>query len=133
MERLKKFLVDNSLGFDNAEYKQLTEQFNVEICATTAYSTWLNGIHERNHYVIYMYIQKMIEDPKMELLPGQSMQKTVCKTILGIVQFKVSWVTTQIYHHLWRINFQEAEMSDTVIKHLNALHATRKAYTKQNR
>ena len=37
----KKFLVDNE---DN---KQQTEQFNVYICATAAYSSWSNGIYER--------------------------------------------------------------------------------------
>lgn len=45
----KRFLVDNGGEFDNCEYRELAEQFNVEVCATAAYSPWSNGICERNH------------------------------------------------------------------------------------
>ena len=64
----KKFLVDNGGEFNNGEYRELAEQFNIEVCTTAAYSPWSNGICERNHYVVDVCVQKMMEDdPQMSL------------------------------------------------------------------
>ena len=46
----EKFLIDNGGEFEN--YKELMEQFNIEICGTSANSSWQNGICERNHYIV---------------------------------------------------------------------------------
>ena len=48
----KKLLTDNGGEFANESYKEMAEQFNVEICSTAAESSWQNGICERNHAVI---------------------------------------------------------------------------------
>lgn len=96
---LKKFLIDNGSEFNNENHRELVEQFNVEVCATAAYSSWSNIISKRNHYIIEVCMQKMMmEDPKMLLLHGQSI---VCKIILDIAQFVLCYATTPIYYHLW--------------------------------
>ena len=44
------------------------EQFNIEICGTSASSLWQNGICKRNHYIVDVCIEKMIEDdPSVKL------------------------------------------------------------------
>ena len=64
----ENFLVDNGGEFANENYKELTKQFNVEICGTSANSSWQNGICERNHYIVDVCVEKMIkDDPSMKL------------------------------------------------------------------
>ena len=43
----EKFFIDNGGEFVNENYKKRPEQFNVEICSTSANSPWQNGICER--------------------------------------------------------------------------------------
>ena len=44
------------------------EQYNIEVCATGARSPWSNGICERNHCVVDVMIEKMMdEDEKIKL------------------------------------------------------------------
>ena len=54
-----KFLIDNRGEFDNESSREFTEQFNVEICAAGAKSSWSNGICERTHYVIDVCVRKL--------------------------------------------------------------------------
>ena len=57
-----KVLVDNGGEFDNPELLEAMEQFNIEVCATAAYSPWSNGICERNHAVVDLMVNKMLEE-----------------------------------------------------------------------
>ena len=40
----------------------MAAHFNVEVCNTGADSPWQNGICERNHAVINLRVEKMLED-----------------------------------------------------------------------
>ena len=133
----KKFLIDNGGEFDNEEYRELSEQFNVEICPTAAYSPWSNGICERNHYVIDVCVQKMLEeDPKMEIDVAlawavnakNSMQNHLgfspIQLVLGSNPNLPCVLTDDLPAH------EDVSMSETVLKHLNALHSARRAFTK---
>jgi len=40
MEAPNKVLVDNGGEFDNKEYVEAMEQYNIEVCATGAFSPW---------------------------------------------------------------------------------------------
>ena len=60
----KKFLIDNGGEFANNLYKEMAADFNVEICNTGAESPWQNGICERNHSVIDLCVEKMVEDDR---------------------------------------------------------------------
>ena len=57
-----KVLVDNGVEFDNPELLETMEQFNIEVCATAAYSPWSNGTCERNHAVVDLMVNKMLEE-----------------------------------------------------------------------
>ena len=64
----RKVLVDNGGEFDNPLYLNAMEQYNIEVCATGARSPWSNGICERNHCVVDVMIEKMMdEDDKIKL------------------------------------------------------------------
>ena len=131
----KKFLVDNGGEFDNEEYRELAEQFNVEICSTAAYSPWSNGICERNHHVIDVCVQKMMEDDP---------QVSVQVALAWAVNAKNSMQNHNGYSPIQLVlghnpnlpsvmvnqppALEDAQTSETVSKHLNALHAARRAY-----
>ena len=60
-------LVDNGGEFDNPLYLKAMEQYNIEVYATGASSPWGNGTCDRNHAVIDLMVDKMLEkDPKMK-------------------------------------------------------------------
>ena len=133
----KKFLIDNGGEFDNEEYKEICEQFNIEICATAAYSPWSNGTCERNHYVVDVCVQKMLEeDPKMTLevaLAWAVNAKNSMQNHLGFspIQLVVGCnpnLPCAITNNLPAQ--EEVKVSDTVRNHLNALHSARRAFTK---
>ena len=48
----EQFLADNGGEFSNDEYKQMCEQFNIEVSNTAAESPWFNGLCERHNGVI---------------------------------------------------------------------------------
>ena len=63
-----RVLVDNGGEFDNEIYIEAMEQYNVEPITTEANSPWSNRICERNHAVIDLVVQQMLEEqPKLEL------------------------------------------------------------------
>lgn len=63
-----KVIVDNGGEFDNPEYLDIMEQFNIEVCATGAESPWSNGVCERNHAVVDLMVEKMmLEDNNLKV------------------------------------------------------------------
>ena len=133
----KKFLVDNGGEFDNEEYRELSEKFNIEICTTSAYSPWSNGICERNHYVVDLCIQKMMEeDPQMSLEVALAWAVNAKNSLQNHLGFSPIQLVTGSHPNLPSVltnNLpaqEEIIMSETVANHLNALHLARRAFTK---
>ena len=63
-----RVLVYSGSEFYNALYIEVMEQYNVETITTWENSPWINSICERNHAVIDLMVQKMLEEqPKLEL------------------------------------------------------------------
>ena len=133
----KKFLVDNGGEFNNEEYRELAEQFNVEVCATAAYSPWSNGICERNHYVVDVCVQKMLEeDPRMELDVALAWAVNAKNSMQNHLGYSPIQLVLGNHPNLPSVMvnqppaLEEAVVSDAVVKHLNALHAARRAFVK---
>ena len=63
-----RVIEDNGGEFDNPLYLEAVEQYNIDVYATGASSPWSNGRCERNHAVINLMADKMLEeDPKMKI------------------------------------------------------------------
>ena len=58
----RKFLIDNGGEFGNNLHKEMVAHFNAEVCNTGTESPWQNGICERNHAVIDLCVENMLED-----------------------------------------------------------------------
>ena len=56
------FLMDNGGEFANDEMRELGNQFGINIKHTAAYAPWENGLNERNHAMIDIMMEKMLEE-----------------------------------------------------------------------
>ena len=133
----EKFLIDNGGEFANDYYKELTEQFNIEICGTSANSPWQNGICERNHYIVDVCVEKMIEDgPSMKLEVVLAWVVNVKNSMENHDGFSPIQLVLGTNPHLPSVStnrlpaMENPEKSEAVTKHLIALHAARRAFTK---
>lgn len=132
----KKFLIDNGGEFDNEAYKELGEQFNVEVCATAAYSPWSNGLCERNHQVVDVCVQKMLEDdPDMNIEVALAWAVNAKNSMTNHLGFSPIQIVVGSNPNLPsvltnKLPAQEVEITNaSVARHLNAMHAARKAFT----
>ena len=132
----KKFLVDNGGEFDNEEYRELAEKFNVEICSTAAYSPWSNGICERNHHVVDLCVQKITEEePDINIEVALAWAVNAKNTMMNHLGYSpIQLVLGQNPNLPSSITNKppanEEAVSQNIMKHLNVLHAARRAYTK---
>ena len=89
----RKVLVDNGGEFDNPLYLEAMEQYNIEVCATGASYHWSNGTCERNHAVIDLMVDKMLEeDPmmKIEVVPANTISaKNSMQNRLGVTPIQL--------------------------------------------
>lgn len=132
-----KFLIDNGGEFCNSLYKEMAEQFNVEICTTGAESPWSNGICERNHAVVDSAVEKMIEDdPTLGLdtaLAWAINAKNAISNHNGFSSYQLVYGQNPNLPSVLNDKLPALEgtvSGESTAKHLNALHAARKAFVK---
>ena len=128
-----KILVDNGGEFANNELNDLSEQLNFEVCVTSAYSPWSNGLCERNHAVIDKSVLKMMYEgfPLKIALVWSINAKNTLYNVSGFSPVQI--VTGQtpnfpgVSYNLLPAN-EEADVSSDVQRNLNAMYLSRKAY-----
>ena len=131
-----KVLVDNGGEFDNPLYLEAIEQYNIEVCATGASSTWSNGTCERNHAVIDLMVDKMLEeDPKMKIevaLANAISAKNSMQNHLGFTPIQLVTGTLPNIPSVLNSDLPALEEADSnvVNNHLNAMYAARRAFVK---
>lgn len=59
-----KVLSDNGKEFDNAEFREMGEKFNIKILTTAAESPWSNGICERMNAVLGKSVDKIMAESR---------------------------------------------------------------------
>ncbi|CAF2215336.1 unnamed protein product [Rotaria magnacalcarata] len=60
----RQFLSDNGGEFNNDEFRQMAEAFNVIVRTTAAESPWSNGLNERHNGVLGVMVLKILADVK---------------------------------------------------------------------
>lgn len=133
----EKFLIDNGGEFCNSIYKEMAEQFNVEICSTGAESPWSNGICERNHAVVDAAVYRMMEeDASLDLETALAWAVNAKNAMLnhnGFSPYQLIFGQNPNLPSVMTNKLPALEShttSEKVAKHLNALHAARRAYIK---
>ena len=130
-----KILVDNGGEFANNELNDLSEQLNFEICVTSAYSPWSNGLCERNHAVVDKSVLKMMYDgfPLKIALAWSINAKNTLYNVSGFSPVQI--VTGQnpnfpgvSYNLLPANEGADESLSSDIQRNLNAMYLSRKAY-----
>ncbi|KAG1673036.1 DNA polymerase epsilon subunit 2 [Nymphon striatum] len=131
----KKFLADNGGEFANADYRDMAENLNIEVWNTAGLSPWQNGLCERNHAVVDDCVAKILEDNPALKLDVALVWAVNAKNALQMVH---GWSPYQL---VFGINpslpsvlidqppaLEGTTMNENFAKHLNALHAGRRAF-----
>ena len=133
----RKFLIDNGGEFANNLYKEMAAHFNVEVCNTGAESPWQNGICERNHAVIDLCVEKMLEDDQTlsseVALAWAENAKNSISNCSGFSPYQLVLEQNPNLPSVLTDDLPALEGKhehDSVTVHLNALHAARKAFVK---
>ena len=136
MDAPRKILIDNGGEFDNNEYLETMEQYNVEICVTGASSPWSNGICERNHAVVDTMVYKMLEEsPNMKIDIALAHAVSAKNSLYNYNGFTPIQLVTGSLPNLPNV-LNDAlpalatPASPSVEQHLTAMHSTRQAFFK---
>ena len=131
----KKFLSDNGGEFNNAEYTNMCQNFNIVECKTAAESPWSNGLCERNHAVVDQMVNKMMdENPGTDLktcLVWACHAKNCLQMHGGYSPYQLVFGRNPNLPSVLHDEIPALEgytISETVGKHINHLHASRKAF-----
>ena len=61
------FLTDNGREFNNEEFREMAQNFNITVKTTPAQSPWSNGLNERHNAVLGEMTTKVIEENSCSL------------------------------------------------------------------
>ena len=131
-----KVLVDNGGEFDNPELLETMEQFNIEVCATAAYSPWSNGTCERNHAVVDLMVNKMLEEsPGLKLDIALAHAVNAKNSLHNHNGFAPIQLVTGTLPNLPTVINSKLPALETIISpelenHLSAMHSARRAFVK---
>ena len=131
-----KVLVDNGGEFDNNDYLEAMEQYNIEVCATGASSPWSNGICERNHAVVDVMVYKMLEEsPKMKVETALTHAVNAKNSIQNYNGYAPIQLVTGSLPNLPNVlnnalPATEKPSSPDLEEHLSAMHSARRAFMK---
>ena len=131
-----KVVVDNGGEFDNPELLEAMEQFNIEVCATAAYSPWSNGICERNHAVVDLMVNKMLEESpglKLDIALAHAVNaKNSLQNHNGFAPIQLVTGTLPNLPNVLnsKLPALESTTSPELENHLSAMHSARRAFMK---
>ena len=134
---MRVLLSDNGGEFTGDEMTEVKSMLNIEEQTTAAESPWQNGICERNHAVVDNILQSIDDDyPDMDLgtkLAWACTAKNSMQMIYGYSPFMLVYGQNPKLPNIisdpppaW----ESTTMSEQLQKHLEALHATRRAFVK---
>ena len=131
----KAILNDNGGEFTGEEIRQVKDMLNVVDLTTGAESPWQNGLCERNHATVDVMLERLIEDfPKMSeelLLCWANMAKNSIQMIYGYSSNQLVYGVNPNLPNVMTDGPPALEgrtMSEVFANHINALHASRRAF-----
>lgn len=132
---MRAVLNDNGGEFTAQEVREVKEILNVEDQTTGAESPWQNGLCEKNHAIVDTMLERMVEDyPETDeqvLLGWANMAKNSMQMVYGYSSNQLVFGTNPNLPNIMSDGLPAMEgktSSEVFAKHLNALHAARKAF-----
>ena len=130
----KQFITDNGREFNNQEFRELAQNFNIVVVTTAAQSPWSNGLNERHNGLLAQMVLKTMEDVNCAIeqaLPWATSAKNALdnnsgfspnQMVFGFNPNTPSALTNQLPA------LENATSSELVALNLNAMHAARRAF-----
>ena len=133
----EKFLADNGGEFANEEFTDMCENLNIRVMHTAAQSPFSNGLCERNHAVIDDMVAKIMADqPECSIgtaLAWAIHAKNSLQMVGGYSPYQLVFGRNPKLPCVMNDSLPALEgttISETLGKHLSALHAGRMAFIK---
>lgn len=130
----RRLYTDNGGEFNNAEFQDMAENFNIEVKTTPAFSPWSNGLIERHNQTLTDILLKIRLDTSLDWKTALCWALNAKNSLLnvhGYSPYQVAFGRNPNIPSVIRDELPALEgttMSEVVAKHISALHATRKAF-----
>ena len=138
--RIEKIMTDNGTEFCNQEMQEVAAALDVIHVTTGANSPWQNGLVEKNHHSTDTIIHSVLRDyPNMKLevaLAWAVSAVNAMTTVRGFSPFQLVFGRQIKLPNILEdppAAWEEPQKSKTLMETLQAMHATRVAYTKNER
>ena len=138
--RVDKILTDNGGEFNNEDMREVASLLNVQLLTTGANAPWQNGGIEKNHYTTDSCLHATKRDfPDMPLEVALAWAVCAVNSMSSVRGFSPYQIVFGRNIKLPNIiedpppTWEEPQKSKEMMDTLNALHATRVAYTKSER
>ena len=130
-------LSDNGGEFSSEEMREVASVLNINLCTTPAESPWSNGLCERVHSIIDTMLAKLVADqPNTSLsvlLRWANMAKNALQMNNGFSSYQLVFGKNPNLPNIMCdnvVSFEGLSSSESLVKHLNSLHAARLAFIK---
>ena len=131
----RAILNDNGGEFTSEEIREVKSLLNVQDLTTGAESPWQNGLCEKNHALLDNILERLDEDfPEVQLqtkLAWAGMAKNSLQMVYGYSPNQLVFGQNPRLPNITSDgppSWEEKTASEMVAKHLNTLHAARKAF-----
>jgi hypothetical protein len=130
----RKILSDNGCEFNNQEFRELGEAFNIKILNTAAESPWSNGMCERQNAVIGDTVSKIISDVNCDVHVALSWAISARNALSNYSGFSPNQLVFGFNPALPNVFINEPpalepiETSKMVRDNLQAMHAARESF-----
>ena len=130
----KRLQSDNGGEFNNAEVHDMCENFNIEVQTTAAESPWSNGLVERHNQTLTYTMNKIRAEKQCDwetALQWAIMAKNSLSSISGYSAYQLVFGRNPNLPSIFTNMLPALEgttKSHVIEKHLNTLHASRKAF-----
>lgn len=133
-----KFLSDNGGEFNNNQFRELGECFNIRILNTAAESPWSNGVCERLNAVIGQNVKKIMDDTDCGVKIALAWAISARNSLSNFSGFSPNQLVFGRNPNLPNVFENEPpalecdreETSDIVRKNINAMYAAREGFMK---
>ena len=126
---------DNGGEFNNAEARDMAENFNIEVLTTAAYSPWSNGLLERHNHTLTNMLLKIKHEKDCSWDTAMCWALMAKNALQNVHGFSPNQLVFGQNPNLPSVlvdkppALEGSTMSTVVGNHITALHAARKSFT----
>lgn len=130
----QKVLSDNGKEFDNAEFRDMCENFNIKVMTTPAFAPWCNGICERHNAILSDILHKVRKDTDCDWETGLAWSVSAKNSLVNHNGFSPQQIMFGRQPNLPSVMndklpaLEGTTISEKVGSNISALYAARRAF-----